>query len=310
MEPRHVSHFLAVYDAGTFSGAGKALGLSQQALSKSIARLEQQFGVRLFEREGQRVRPTAFAELYLPHARAIFAEGERFRVQLRDALGSGRGTIRIGVGPTAASRIVAEAVARLSVAHPKVRVSVLAGLYDHMCRDLLAGRLDLFVANRPLEAPDPLVGEEVLSTARYVAVAGTTHPLAARTGLTLADLADARWIAGRNMGDVNQAIVASFTAAGLSQPAAVIETTSILFTLSLLRAGQHVAILPFEIVASEIAAGRLVDLGLDAGDWSRPVVMAYRPTSTRLPVLAGLMADLRETARRSAPPPVDQFSAR
>lgn len=310
MEPRHVSHFLAVYDAGTFSAAGKALGLSQQALSKSIARLEQQFGVRLFERDGQRVRPTAFAELYLPHARAILAEGERFRVQLRDALGSGRGTIRIGVGPTAASRIVAEAVARLSIAHPKVRVSVLAGLYDHMCRDLLAGRIDLFVANRPLEVPDPLIAEEVLSTARYVAVAGAAHPLAAQGSVAFADLADARWIAGRNMGDVNQAIVASFAEAGLPRPGAVIETTSILFTLSLLRAGRHVAILPFEIVASEIAAGRLVDLGLDAGGWSRPVVMAYRPASTRLPVLSRLMEALKESARRNALPLPDQFSAR
>lgn len=308
MESRHVRHFLAVYDAGTFAAAGKELGLSQQALSKSIERLEQQLGVRLFERDGHRLRPTAFADLYLPHARTVFAEGEQFRAQLRDVLGNERGTIRIGVGPTAASGIVAQAVARVAEAHPKVRIASMAGLYDDMCRDLLVGRLDLFVANRPEGTTDRLVQEEVLNHARYVAVTSASHPLAARLPVSLADAAEESWIYGRNLGAVAQSVAASFRAAGLKPPVSTIETTSILFTLSLLRAGRHVTVLPWDVVVADVEAGRLVDLGLGDESWSLPVVMALRPTSVRLPVLARLMDDLRDLARRGMAP--DQFSAR
>ena len=61
MESRHVRHFLAAYDAGTFAGAAERLRLSQQAISKSISRLESHLGVRLFERDGRRVRPSTRA---------------------------------------------------------------------------------------------------------------------------------------------------------------------------------------------------------------------------------------------------------
>lgn len=301
MESRQVRHFLAVYEAGTFAAAGKLLGLSQQALSKSIGRLEQQLGVLLFERDGLRVRPTGFADLYLPHARAIFAEGERFRAQLRDAVGTGRGTIRMGVGPTAASGIAARAVAELTESHPATRVTLLAGLYDQMRSDLLAGRLDLFVANRPLVSSDPLLVEEVLGSARYLAVVGSSHPLVRRPSCALADLVDTPWLAGRNMGDVDDAITRSFAEAGLKRPAATIETTSVLFTLSLLRVGRHVAVLPEEIVSPEIASGQLCDLKLDASGWSLPVVMAYRASSIRLPVLMRLMENLRRMAQETVP---------
>jgi DNA-binding transcriptional LysR family regulator len=300
MESRQVRHFLAVYDAGTFAAAGTKLGITQQALSKSIARLEQQLGVLLFERDGLRVRPTAFADLYLPHARAIAAEGERFRAQLRDAMGTGRGTIRIGVGPTAASGIAARALTELTRSRPGVRVTVLAGLYDRMRDDLAAGRLDLFVANRPSTKSDPIVAEEVIAAARYVAVAGATHPLAGRPSCSLAELQQTAWIAGQNLGEVDEAITRSFVQAGLKRPLATVETTSILFTLGLLRAGQHVTVLPMEIVAPEIAAGRLRDLELDGGDWSLPVVMAYRTSSIRLPVMAQLIDAIRGAAQQSA----------
>lgn len=298
MESRSVSHFLAVVDGGSFSAAARQLEISQQALSKSIARLEQRMGVRLFERTGHGANPTAFAYLYLPHARAMLVEAQRFRAQLRDALGGGKGTIRIGVGATAASGLVAAVVAELSRKHPSVRIAVITGLYEVMCDDLLAGRLDLVVANRLSEGCDSLIAEEILGDAIYIAVSGPDHPLAYRPEITFADLAGTSWVTGGHPGDVSQTILAAFKAQGIASPTVVVETTSILFTSSLLRVGTHVGILPIEVAAGEIAAGRLVKLDISAADWRRPLVMAYRPTSTWLPVLAELMAGLRAQVER------------
>jgi DNA-binding transcriptional LysR family regulator len=148
MEPRAVRHFLAAYDLGSFAAASDRLNLTPQAVSKSVLRLEAELGVKLFEREGRRIRPTAYAELLLPHARTMMAEADRFRAELGDVLGGRKGRLRIGVGPSAAADIVARAVLAFGKDRPGVTLQILAGLQESMARDLTLGKLDLFVALR------------------------------------------------------------------------------------------------------------------------------------------------------------------
>ncbi|MCJ8155984.1 LysR family transcriptional regulator [Sphingomonas sp. LaA6.9] len=297
MESRQVRHFLAAYDAGTFVAAAEQLGLSQQAVSKSILRLEAQLGVRLFERDGRRVRPTAYAELFLPHARTIAAETDRFRADLGDMLGGRHGRLRIGVGPSAAADVVASAVKMITTERPNVRLSVLAGIYEMMVADLLLGKLDVVVAVRQVDRNDPLIREEPLGDIRYVVLAGANHPLAGRGRLTLADLKGARWLAGANIGAVEQAIEASFRAAGLPRPRPEIETTSVIFTLAMLDAGMHLAILPEMLVARDLEMRRLVRIDIDAEPWTRPLIVATRVRAPKPPIVDAFMASLVEAMR-------------
>ncbi|MCA3254247.1 MAG: LysR family transcriptional regulator [Alphaproteobacteria bacterium] len=293
MESRYVRHFVAACDHGTFAAAAAALGLTQQAVSKSILRLESTLGVRLFERDGRRLRPTAYAELFLPHARAIAAETDRFRTGLDDMLGGRSGTLRIGVGPSAAVDLVSEAVARLLDRHPGVRVKVEAGLFDDMSDALVLGRLDLFVAIRQIDRPAPLLSQHPLRDIRYIVVAGPGHPLAQRGDATLADLAAADWISGTALGDIDARIAAAFDAAGLPRPPATIETTSVLFALSLLTAGRHVMVLPETLAADGIAAGRLAPIRVtDAPPWTRSLVVVLRRRAARVPVISEFVAIL------------------
>lgn len=293
MESRQVRHFLAAFDTGTFAGAGERLGLSQQAISKSISRLETQLGVRLFERDGRRVRPTAYAQLFLPHARTIAAEADRFRADLSDLLGGRHGRLRIGVGPSAAGDVVASAVKAMIAERPDVRVNALAGIYEMMVDELLLGKLDVVVAVRQVDRQDPLIHEEALGDIRYVVLAGAGHPLAGREPLNLAVLKNARWLAGANIGAVEQAIEASFRAAGLARPRPEIETTSVIFTLAMLDAGMHLAILPEMLVARDLEMGRLVRIETDADSWTRPLIVATRVRGPQPPLVGALVDRLR-----------------
>ncbi len=298
MESRQVRHFLAAYDTGTFAGAAERLGLSPQAVSKSILRLEAQLGIRLFERDGRRVRPTPYAELFLPHARTIAAETDRFRADLGDMLGGRHGRLRIGVGPSAAADIVADAVRAFTAKRPSARLSVLAGIYETMVDDLILGQLDLVVALRQVDRIDPLVREEPLGDMRYVVIAGASHPLAATSRVTLKDLATARWMVGANIGAVERGIEASFRRAGVPRFRPEIETTSVLFTLALLDRGNHVAILPKMLVARDLEAGRLVEIEVDAEPWTRPLIIATRVRGPKPPLVDALVAEFAEAARR------------
>jgi DNA-binding transcriptional LysR family regulator len=292
MESRQVRHFLAAYDIGTFAGAAEALGLSQQAVSKSILRLEAQLGVRLFERDGRRVRPTTYAELFLPHARTIAAETDRFRADLGDMLGGRQGRLRIGVGPSAAADVVATAVKTLVAERPNVRLSVLAGIYEMMVNDLLLGKLDVVVAVRQVDRNDPLIREEALGDIRYVVLAGANHPLAGRGRLKFGELKGARWLAGANIGAVEHAIEASFRAEGLPRPRPEIETTSVIFTLAMLDASTHLAILPEMLVTRDLEMGRLVRIDVDDAAWARPLIVATRVRAPKPPIVDAFLESL------------------
>lgn len=293
MESRHIRHFIAACEAGTFAGAADRLRLSQQAISKSILRLESQLGVRLFEREGRRLRPTAYGDMFLPHARTIAAEADRFRADLQDVLGGRKGQLRIGVGPSPAAGLLADAVARLDARRGAAGLSVTSGVYETMIDDLIRGQLDLLVALRQVDRSDPLVREEVLGDAAYVIVAGATHPLARRKRIALAELAAQRWLAGDNIGAVERAFHASFAAAGVSRPRPDIETTSVLFAHSMLERGTHLALLPELMVRREVRSGRLAVLDIDAPAWTRPLVVAIRARAPVSPTIHALIEGLR-----------------
>jgi DNA-binding transcriptional LysR family regulator len=292
MESRHLRHFLAAYETGTFTGAADRLRLSQQAISKSISRLENQLGVRLFERDGRRVRPTAYAELLLPHARTIAAEADRFRADLEDMLGGGSGLLRIGVGPSPAAGLLADAIHALDLGGA-VRLIVAAGIYEMMIDDLIQGRLDLLVALRQVDRADPLVKEEMIGEVRYVVVAGASHSLAERRKIGLKELASQRWLGGMNIGAVERTYLASFAAAGTQLPRPELETTSVLFAHATLDHGLHLAILPELMVMREVRSGRLVVLDVDAEPWTRPLVVATRIRAPTLPVIASVIEQLR-----------------
>lgn len=300
MESRHIRHFLVACEAGTFTGAADRLRLSQQAVSKSIQRLESQLGVRLFEREGRRLRPTPYAELFLPHARTIAAEADRFRANLQDMLGGRKGQLRIGVGPSPAAGLLADAIAALDKGGSAVSFSVAAGVYETMIDALIRGQLDLLVALRQVDRSDPLVREEILGDIPYVVVAGADHRLAGRARIPLAELSSERWLVGGNIGAVERAYQASFAAAGAALPRPEIETTSVLFSHSMLERGGHVAILPDLMVRREVRSGRLVILDMDAPAWTRPLVIATRIRAPVSPSVRAVIDTLRACFAQAA----------
>jgi DNA-binding transcriptional LysR family regulator len=294
VDSRPIRHFLAAFDAGTFAAAADRLNISQQAISKSILRLEEELGVRLFERDGRRVRPTAYAELLLPHARTIAAETDRFRAHLVDMLGGRKGRLRIGVGPSAAADVVARAVLSLAADQTAISMRVLEGVQEKMSEQLILGALDLYVALRQVDRTDPLIREEEIGSIDYVLVAGASHPLAGRRRVPLAELTGARWLAGANLGAVEGAIEESFRSAGVPLFRAEIETTSVLFTLGMLDGGSHLAILPEMLVARDLQSGRLVRIDVDAPTWSRPLIVGTRIRAPKPAQVAAFVAKLRE----------------
>ncbi|WP_459548347.1 LysR family transcriptional regulator [Nocardia sp. X0981] len=188
-----VRAFVAVADQGRFGLAAGVLGISQQAVSKRIARLESRLGVGLFERIPTGARPTA-AVRFLPHARSLLALAD----EAAATVGRRAGPLRVALlgerqGEMRAMRFH---LAR----HPEADIEIVLANARVTSRDaLLSGRADAALA-RAHGGPRPLPAH-IAAVPAYLEVlhllVGKEHPLAGRSAVTLAELAGRSvWVPG------------------------------------------------------------------------------------------------------------------
>ncbi|GAA3391234.1 LysR substrate-binding domain-containing protein [Cryptosporangium minutisporangium] len=198
---------VAVAEAGQFRDAALDLGVTQQAVSKRIAAVETELGVRLFVRTPRGAELTADGQAFLPHAREALDAMARAIASVR----TGGRALRIDVfGRRLAPADLLQAFHR---AHPDVELEVVTlPTADRAVEAVRAGRVD--AAFRAVAgAPDGLVAVRVLDEPLEL-LTGPDHPLAGAGELSPTDLAGHRiWVPGLVDGAEWTAYYAAFAAA-------------------------------------------------------------------------------------------------
>jgi DNA-binding transcriptional LysR family regulator len=191
VELRHLRCLTAIVDAGGFTGAAAELGVSQPAVSRALAALEDALGVRLLRRSSREMLLTAAGERVLARARRVLAEID----ELAWEVGSGGGRLRLGHAWGAVGEQAIELQRRWATSHPDLTLylvrtnSPTGGLAEGAC-DVAAIRsaADTLLADHPWSDRrfnSTVVGLE----SRYCALAASDL-LVRRRYLRLADLAD------------------------------------------------------------------------------------------------------------------------
>lgn len=133
MDLRQVRTFVRVAEARSFTAAARAMGVPTSSVSRAVAGLERDLGVKLFERTTRRIALTPVGRAYCEHAaRALseLAEGER---RLGELQRDPRGEVRVTAPADLDDGFFARCLARFSSAHPRVRVAcVLSSRYVDM----------------------------------------------------------------------------------------------------------------------------------------------------------------------------------
>lgn len=239
---------------GSFAAAARELGLSPSAVAKNVARLEQDFGLRLFHRTTRQVALTVDGHDLFVRCERILAEMEALRDEAAGARAEPAGTLRISVSITFGKRILLPMLARLGERHPKLRFEV--SLTDRFV-DLVGDRLDCAVRVGPL-ADSGLVARRIgelhmlcAASPAFVALHGRpTRPAAA---------AALPWVVFRNptSGRLRPVVFAQaepFTPEGamvLDDGEAMVEAAA---------AGLGLVQLPQHMLADALAAGRVVEV--------------------------------------------------
>jgi DNA-binding transcriptional LysR family regulator len=244
MELRHLRHFLAIAGELHMGRAAQRLGMAQPPLSQSIARLEKELGVRLFDRANRRLALTRAGAAFLDEARSSVLHADAAFALARSAEHGAAGDVRIGFVSAALYEHLPRRLACLRQMLPDVQPKLLELSTNDQLDALAKGVIDIGFAHPPLGTGDRLDVIELPAEASVAVLPddGSTGGVAlaqvAAFGLILFPAAQGPVLHAR--------IMDAFASAGI-EVRLVQEATRALTMLSLVSAGLGAALLPKSI---------------------------------------------------------------
>ena len=181
---RALALFATVVDQGSFSAAGRVLGLSPSAVSRAVDRIEERLGVRLLLRSTRALSPTAEGQAYLQAARRILTDLDEAEQQIADQ-GAPRGRLRISAALSHGRLCVVPLLGDFAALYPHILIDI--ALTDALV-DIAAGEADVAVRFGPLA--DSSLTVRKLGETRRVVVASPGYLERNGTPLVPEDLLD------------------------------------------------------------------------------------------------------------------------
>lgn len=254
MNNRQIETFAAVMKSGTTSRAAELLGITQPAVSRSIAELERAIGFSLFARVRNRLIATPEAKLFYREVEASFRGLDMLRAAAARIRDSGSGELRVASLSALGSTLVPRAVKRFHEKHPTIRVT-LHVLLSRDVRNLIAeGQFDIGLAADEIDTSG--VTHQLFAAPHALCAMPAGHRLAKKDVITPQDLANEPFITYVREDKARQRMEAIFTAAGV-MPRIVCETIYATTVCALVAEGLGVGLVnPY--VGHEFERGRIV----------------------------------------------------
>ena len=196
MELRHLRYFVAVAEHLHFARAAESLHLTQPALSHQIKALEDDLGVRLFERTKREVTLTQAGAYFLAEAQATLTQAQRAQAVAQRVARGQLGKVRLGYVPSVPfSGLLPQLGSAFGQQAPELQLVLEETLTGpEQLIKIAGGKLDAGLLRLPLEQPLPHLETKVLIKERMVIALREDHPLAGRKQLSVTDLRKERFI--------------------------------------------------------------------------------------------------------------------
>ena len=199
MELRHLRYFVAAAEELNFSRAARRVHVSQPPLSRQIALLEQEMGVRLFERGKHGVQLTTAGAAFLDDARGVLAGAGAAVSSAQRAARGEIGRLSIGFVASASYALLPHVLREFRLRHPDVKLVLRTLDITQQIDALHANRIDVGIVRMPIS--DSALETELLVRERFVVALPRDHELAGRGTLSLKALADERFITSPSGGE-------------------------------------------------------------------------------------------------------------
>lgn len=233
--------FVAVADLASFRRAAEAVHLSQPALSRRVAKLEEALGVLLFERTTRSVSLTAVGREFSRKARALLGDLEQALLGMDEIAATRAGEVTVACVPSAAYYYLPGFIKRYRERFPRIRVRVVDEAANAVLTAVIRGEADFGIDF--IGAQEPELDFEAILEEPFVAACRRDHPLAKKRKVTWAELGRYDYMTvSRSSG--NRLLVDNALARTADRPRWSCETRHVATLLGLVEAGLGVAAVP------------------------------------------------------------------
>lgn len=187
LELRQLRYFVAVAEREHISIAAEKLQVAQSAVSRQIANLEDELGVKLFERIGRNVKLTPIGKVFYEHTLESLKAIDFAQKQIEEYLNPEEGTIKIGFPTSLASFLLPTIISAFKKEHPTVSFQLRQGSYRYLIQAVKDRELNLAFLG-PVPANEESIDMKILFTENIAALVPENHRLANKKEIQLADL--------------------------------------------------------------------------------------------------------------------------
>ena len=238
---KHLSTFVAVAEELNFHRAAERLTMAQPAVSRVVLELEDRLGVKLLERTTRKVRLTESGRYLLEEAQEILSRIDIAENTVRLLASGTKAILRIGYTTITGHSLVPDITREFRQSNPDVRLE-LTYLHSPAQRDkILQDEIDLGFIEGSFQSSE--IETRPVARHRLVALLPPSHPLAAKTTLTIEDMAKQQLVMGTNAEwpTFRRIVIDAFQSAGQVMTVAQ-EASSITGILGLVTAGVGITI--------------------------------------------------------------------
>ena len=288
MDLRQLQYVDAVARTLNFTRAATELHVAQPALSHSIANLEHELGLRLFDRTSRSVRLTDAGATFVARARRILSETNSLALEMGEFEHGTVGTVRISTPYHMEPELPATLVDFVAQ-NPRIEISIVELPGPAMLDALRHDEVDLGYGLVSAGWDSSEIGYETGRIEPLMALLRGDDPLAGRKSVQLAALSGRRFIAGQHGTTLRNWFDRVFADISI-QPRIVIETNEIAAAVAYVNAGMGIAIVPRSVVPPIAAPAVAIPL---ADVPPAQMILAWHATGYRTPAAERALAFAR-----------------
>jgi DNA-binding transcriptional LysR family regulator len=293
MDLRQLEILQAIAETGSFTACGRKLHVSQSAISRQIALLEEELGEPLFLRVGRHVRMTPAAESLVQLGRRVFQDVRDTVGAITDHTRELRGTLKLAGGMTVCLYVFPPLLKHLKKTHPGIDVRLTVATAGRSVEEIRAGRVDVGLLTLPVDEADlitkPVMREELLL------VTMPTHRLAKKKKILPSDLAEEPFVLFEP-GSPTRQVIDNFFLKEKVEPRIVMDTENVEIIKAMVKTGLGIGIVPFQSIAREVRAGHFFCARIDGHELVRETGWVY-PRANRVPRMIHALLDAFDEMR-------------
>ena len=279
----HLMQLAACLDAGSLSRGALTLGLTQSAVSRSLAMLEARVGEALFLRGKRPLQATPLGMQLASHGREILAASRRASDALQGFIKGTRGLVRVGGVPFFMDAMISRMVADFQNLEPDVAVQQSYGNLGDLSQALENDLIDLAVVPMGGATPAPGFAFTEILPGRNIVACRSGHPLTRKRRLTTADVADFPWVAPLPGSPLLSDLHSILLVLGVPDLSIRYSGGSLMSVINYMAETNALAVLPFSVVFAQRKENRIAVLPLDIPQPARSLGILRRTANPRSP---------------------------